>query len=368
MHKIIVSTIEAVVLTICEATAASFIESNTPVKTYKIIEDTTVCFTSCDSIRICGTLTLPKKCKNFPTVILLSGSGKQNRDGKMAGHMVFRDIAEYLTTHGIAVLRTDDRGTGKTNGTYEYATTADFATDALAAVDYLKTRKEINAKRIGLIGHSEGAAAACIATAQSKDVAFVISLSGLLSDGLSSVISQNYDLVEASSMKERDKQRYHQIMALMARTAYDYADSDSLQTKIYERYDLWKSADTSRFKALWGEEQDTFRFPVWFYANDASRKWYRFFIRYNPADYMKHIHVPFFAINGDKDVMVNAELNLGTAKQLMAHNKYFKSQVFSGLNHLLLPCEKGTPEEYPSITVPISVDVLKAMNDFIHSL
>jgi pimeloyl-ACP methyl ester carboxylesterase len=198
-------------------------------------------------------------------------------------------------------------------------------------------------------------------------VAFVISLAGLLSDGLSSVISQNYDLVEASSMKERDKQRYHQIMALMARTAYDYADSDSLQTKIYERHDIWKSADNSRFKALWGDEQDTFRFPVWFYANDASRKWYRFFIRYNPADYMKHISVPFLAINGEKDAMVNAKLNLGTAQKLMEHNPHFQTLLLPGLNHLLLPCEKGTPDEYRSIKAPLSSEVLKAVEEFILS-
>ena len=366
MNKFVVRIIATVALFRIEAAVASV--SNSPdERLYTVVEDTSVVFTSCDSIRICGTLTTPKKCKNTPAVILISGSGKQNRDGDMAGHSMFRDIAHHLSARGIAVLRMDDRGTGQSTGHYEYATTADFAADALAAFEYLKNKKGINKERIGLLGHSEGAAAACIVAAQNKEVAFVISLAGLLSDGLSSVISQNYDLVEASSMKERDKQRYHQIMALMARTAYDYADSDSLQTKIYERHDIWKSADTSRFKALWGDEQDTFRFPVWFYANDASRKWYRFFIRYNPADYMKHISVPFFAINGDKDVMVNAELNLGTAKQLMAHNKYFKSQVFSGLNHLLLPCEKGTPEEYPSITVPISVDVLKAMNDFILS-
>lgn len=369
MHKIIVSMMVAAALFVYgEAAAASFTQKSVEDKTYKIVEDTTVCFTSCDSIRICGTLTTPKKCKDFPTVILLSGSGRQNRDGLMAGHPMFRDIANHLTAHGIAVLRTDDRGTAATNGTYECATTADFAADALAAVEYLKTRKGINPKRIGLLGHSEGAAAACIATAQSKDVAFVISLSGLLSDGLSSVIRQNYDLVEASAMKPADKIRYHSIMALMASTAHEYAESDSVQSKIFERYAMWKKADYAQFKTFNPEGQDMFRFATWFYANEVARPWYRFFIRYNPADYMPHINVPFFAINGDKDVMVNAELNLGTAQRLMTHNKGFKSEVFSGLNHLMLPCEKGTPEEYPTISAPFSADVLKAITEWIKTL
>ena len=366
MNKFVVRIIATVALFRIEAAVAS-VSSSSEERLYTVVEDTSVVFTSCDSIRICGTLTTPKKCKNFPTVILISGSGKQNRDGDMAGHSMFRDIAHHLSARGIAVLRMDDRGTGQSTGHYEYATTADFAADALAAFEYLKDKKGINKERIGLLGHSEGAAAACIVAAQNKEVAFVISLAGLLSDGLSSVISQNYDLVEASSMKERDKQRYHQIMALMARTAYDYADSDSLQTKIYERHDIWKSADNSRFKALWGDEQDTFRFPVWFYANDASRKWYRFFIRYNPADYMKHISVPFLAINGEKDAMVNAKLNLGTAQKLMEHNPHFQTLLLPGLNHLLLPCEKGTPDEYRSIKAPLSSEVLKAVEEFILS-
>lgn len=170
-----------------------------------------VSFAGTDTLRYGGTLTLPEGQEESVAVVILSGTNPQNRDGDMAGHKVFREIAEYLSAHGIAVLRVDDRGVGGTNGDYSKATTFDFATDAMAAVEYLKTRKEIKRDGIGLLGHSEGGAAACIAASRCKDVSFIISAAGLMSDGLSAVIRQNYDIVHAAPIPDYDKARYDEI-------------------------------------------------------------------------------------------------------------------------------------------------------------
>ena len=123
-------------------------------------------------------MSLPTKEGVFPAVILITGSGAQNRDEELLGHKPFLVIADYLTKNGIAVLRFDDRGTAMSKGNYVTATTLDFATDVEAAVLYLLTRKEIDQNKIGLIGHSEGGIIAPMVAAKSKKVSFIILLAG----------------------------------------------------------------------------------------------------------------------------------------------------------------------------------------------
>ncbi len=129
-----------------------------------------------DDIILAGTLTLPRKTEKFPAVIFITGNGPENRNEEVFGHKPFLVISDYLTRHGIATLRFDDRGTGKSTGDYRKATTLDFVKDVEAAVEYLKTRKEIDKEQIGLIGHSEGGIIATIVASKSKDVSFIVLL------------------------------------------------------------------------------------------------------------------------------------------------------------------------------------------------
>lgn len=323
--------------------------------------DSTITYVSQDSITLAATLTMPSNMKkDLPAVVIMSGTGKQDRDGTMAGHKLFRDIAFYLSSHGIAVLRTDDRGVGGSTGDYNYATTADFADDAIAAVQYLKTVKGINRKKIGLIGHSEGGASISIAASKCKDVSFLISLAGLMTDGLSSVIQQNKDIVASSPLPEEDKPRYDEINDIMFHTAYDYAESDTLDSVLWHRYEEWKLKDTERWKANHTEDQfDRFRFSIYMYAMTATSPWYRFFIRYNPADYLSKVNIPVLAINGEKDIMVNCEQNLNNVKRYLSHNKYVTTLSYPNINHLLLPCERGTQDEYASIKEDVPIYILE---------
>lgn len=326
-----------------------------------------VSFAGEDTLHYGGTLTLPIGQEKPAAVIILSGTNPQNRDGEMAGHKVFKEIAEYLSTRGIAVLRTDDRGVGDTNGDYDKATTFDFATDAVAAVEYLKTRKDIRHDKIGLLGHSEGGAVACIAASRCKDVAFLISAAGLMTDGLSSVIRQNIDIVHAAPIPDYDKSRYDEINGIMFPIVYQYAEADSLvlANRMQEAYDKWKPRSDSIFKSRNAGEYDHFRFPIYRYILQATTPWYRFFIRYNPADYLSKVNIPVLAVNGTKDIMVNCEQNLENVKRYLAHNKDVTTVAIEGVNHLLLPCETGTQDEYAGIKSSVSPELLDVIYQWI---
>lgn len=317
-----------------------------------------------DTITFAGTLSVPAGVSNPPAVVILSGTGQQNRDGEMSGHKMFADIADYLSRRGIAVLRFDDRGTGSSTGNYEMATTKDFAGDGLAAINYLKTRDDIDPERLGFIGHSEGGAAMSIAASMSADVKFMVSLAGLCTDGLHALLRQNEDLVASYNLPEHDVKRYNYINELMFRVAYKHADNDSLPDRLQEAYDRWAAVDSIYFSTL-GVEFDHFRYPIYMYKIQASGPWYRFHVRYNPADYLKNVHIPVLALNGSKDKFVNSTLNLAGWKENMPEGADVTVKELEGLNHLFLPCETGLAEEYRDITAPLSPEMLSIMCDWI---
>ncbi|WP_442591434.1 alpha/beta hydrolase family protein [Pedobacter sp. AW31-3R] len=329
--------------------------------------ETTVSFKSQDdTITFAGALTLPKGKTNIPAVVIVSGSYKQDRDGMMAGHPLFKDIADYLSSNGIAVLRLDDRGTGKTTGVYETATTADFGDDALKAIQYLKGIKEINPFKIGLLGHSEGGAASAIAAAKSKDVAFIVSVAGLATSGYNSLIQQNEDLVNNSQLTEVDKKRSNEINGMMFKIAFKYADSDSLENKLNTTYNDWKVKDDAYFKTL-NIEFDHFRFPIYSYVNYAIGPWYRYFVKFDAAKTIGQVKVPILALNGDKDLMVSGQSNLDNWKNYAAAggNNKVETHLLPGLNHLFLPCVTCTPQEYSTIKAGFSPEALSLIRNWI---
>ena len=174
-------------------------------------------------INLAGTLTLPKKDGVFPVVILISGSGPQNRDEELLGHKPFLVLSDYLTKNGIAVLRFDDRGTALSKGDFKTATSADFATDVEAGIDYLKTRKEINKKKIGLIGHSEGGLIAPMVASKSKDVSFIVLLAGTGIKGDKLLLLQQKLIGKASGISDDDLQKSE----LINRKAFDIVNKSN---------------------------------------------------------------------------------------------------------------------------------------------
>ncbi|WP_432328264.1 alpha/beta hydrolase family protein [Mucilaginibacter sp. P25] len=313
-----------------------------------------------------ATITIPNGGRRHTAVVIVSGTGAQDRDGTMAGHKLFADIADYLTRKGILVLRVDDRGVGKSDGNYAKSTTGDFAADVLEAFHYLQTRPEVNPQHVGLIGHSEGGMSMAIAASKEPKVAFLISLAGLCMDGYDALITQNRDLVNAAPISTDEKNRYYQINEIMFKTARQYADSTNMDKVLNARYAEWKKGDDEWVKAH-NIQYDHFRFPIWSYVNQATSPWYRFFIKYDPAPLLIKVNIPILAMNGDKDLMVACKENLANWKKLPAagQDKDVTTIVLPGHNHLFLPCQTCTLQEYASIKSPFSPEALKIMGMWI---
>ncbi|MCD0490391.1 alpha/beta hydrolase [Pedobacter sp. MC2016-14] len=315
------------------------------------------------TINFGGTLTTPVKNNTHIAIVIVSGTGKQDRDGKMSGHLWFANLADYFGHKGISVLRLDDRGVGQTTGAYENSTTADFAADALEAVAYLKSRNDLGLKKIGLLGHSEGGAGISIAAAQSKDVAFLISLAGLATSGVDAQIIQNLEGVAALDMPEYNKKRFNEINEIMFRTAFKYADSANMDAKLKEAHAAWKKRDSIAVKAL-NLKSDRFGFPIYLYALNAVTPWYRYFIKYDPENYLPKVKIPILAINGSSDSWVKPGPNLANWKALplKGGNKKVTVVEIPGLNHLLQHCVTCLPQEYATIKEDIAPEVLSTLD------
>ena len=285
-----------------------------------------VCCAS-DSLMLCGTLTYPDSIGKFPAVIIISGTGMQDRDGTFANHRPFYEIANYLTQLGFAVLRMDDRGVGESEGNYEEATTRDFANDVSSEIELLKSKSMIDTTRIGLIGHSEGGAVAFMLAAESPDVSFVVSLAGLAIDGYQSLILQNRALLEASSSMEQSLvEAYMNLYTLMFKAVKDTPLDIDVEPVLRTTFQSWfEKQPDDKLKAMdmvHGHDQ----MFLSRYLRIAKRDWYRQMINYNPDLYLNKITIPVLALNGDKDLMVTPTENLSSIENGLekAGNKNYK--------------------------------------------
>lgn len=301
------------------------------------------------NVTLAGTLSLPKKEGNFPVVILITGSSAQNRDEEGLGHKPFLVLSDYLTKNGIAVLRFDDRGVAESTGDFAKATTFDFAKDVQAGVEYLKTRKEINKKKIGLIGHSEGGLIANIVAGNSKDIDFVVLLAspGLSGDKL--LLLQKELIERQSGIPEGEIQKEQGIF----RGAYDIVLAFS------KFDDTFKSTINSYFKSKYaGSENDG---KVKYYSSLINNFWLYNFIKIDPASILEKVKCPVLALNGSKDLQVPAAVNLEAIKSnlIKAGNKKVTTKILPDMNHLFQECKTGSPDEYQKIEQtfsPIALD------------
>lgn len=317
-----------------------------------------------DSITLAGTFTYPTGKAKFPVVILISGSGAQNRDEELMGHKPFLVLSDYLTRNGIAVLRYDDRGSFASTGNFAASTSADFARDVEAAIQYLKTRKEINAKKIGLIGHSEGGLIAPMVASRSKDVAYIVMMAGPGISGAEILLRQQELIGRANGIKEED------IAETKATNSSIYKFIDEI-----ENTDSLRNALTSFVKT---EMQKKTKLPSEKAAQEMAENqiaqimspWMLYFMRYNPAPTLEKVKCPVLAINGSKDLQVPAEINLQTIEKSLkkAGNKKYVVKELTGLNHLFQECKTGSPNEYAEIEQTISPLALETMLKWIKGL
>ncbi len=304
-------------------------------------------------VRLAGTFSAPRGAGPFPAVVLVSGTGHNTHDEDVYGHKVFLVLADALSRRGVAVLRYDKRGVGGSNGDYDQATTADFASDARAAVDWLKTQAKVDRAHIGVLGHSEGGVIAPMVAAQDADVAFVVIIAGPALRGDRLFVLQS---------------------ALTAR-AYGAPEDYVSRRKVFDEklYAAVTTAPTpgealARARTITGQglaeklidPQEAASLPA-----DTTNPWMRYFLAYDPAPTLRRLTTPILALDGSLDLQVPARENLAVLREALKNNKDATVLELPGLNHLLQDATTGSPAEYDGIEETMAPAALKIITDWV---
>jgi hypothetical protein len=326
-----------------------------PVKPYPYREEELTFTNEKAKVSLAGTLTLPSGPGPFPAAILIGDSGRQDRDESIAGHRPFLVLADHLTRKGLAVLRFDKRSIGKSTGNYDQATTDDFAGDVEAALAYVKSRKEIDLRKIGLIGHSEGAIIAPLVATRSKDVAWIVLLAGSGLKGEDLLLLQTETSLRTAGVTDGE------IFRTVAFNKQSYAlvrqqkDPTALEAKLN---DLIQSTSTGAAMPA-GALQSQVRLLV--------SPWFRSFLDYDPIPALQKTACPVLALNGEKDLQVPPKENLSKIKKALEDggNKDFQTTELPGLNHLFQHGPTGSPTEYGAIEETMAPEALNAISDWV---
>ena len=294
-----------------------------------------------------ATLTLPEGKGPFPAAILVSGSGPQDRDETLMGHKPFWVLADHLTKAGIAVLRFDDRGTSQSGGVFEGTTIDGFSTDVASAFAYLESREDIDANKIGVVGHSEGGMTAPLFAAKKPNVAFMVLLAGLGVDGKTLWAEQQRDIARAYGSSNADE--IYTVMNDFAQQIIDGAEPQQL-------LQLLRSAGFDKSTASR-------------YINLMANEWGRSFLTYQPASVLSALTMPVLAINGAKDLQVSADSNISAMQRIFAAsgNRNVTLKVLPGQNHLFQQADSGLPDEYARISQTIAPVTLNLISNWINT-
>ncbi|HKT87087.1 MAG TPA: alpha/beta fold hydrolase [Candidatus Sulfotelmatobacter sp.] len=321
-----------------------------PTKPYPYREEEVSYHNNVQDVTLAATLTIPQGKGPFPGVVLITGSGPQDRDESLMGHKPFLILSDYLTRHGMVVLRADDRGTAKSTGNFGTATTADFATDTEAGINFLKTRPEVNPHKIGLIGHSEGGIIAPMIAARNKDVAFIVMMAGTGVPG-DQVIAAQSEAIEIANGKtpeeaRKDTEKDREIIALVETEK----DPAVMEKKVRE-----KLAGTVPEAQIGAEIQR------------ATSPWARYFLTYDPAIALRKVTCPVLVLNGSLDKQVLPDQNLPPIRKALqeAGNKHVEIDELPGLNHLFQTAKTGSPSEYAQIEETMSPVALEKISIWI---
>ena len=326
-----------------------------PVKPYPYKEEEITFPNGKAKISLAGTLTLPRGPGPFPAVILLSGSGPHDRDESLVGHRPFLVLADHLTRKGIAVLRFDKRGIGKSTGDYASATTEDFAGDAEAALAYLNTRKEIDPKKIGLLGHSEGGLIAPMVATHSQTIAWIVLLAGPGLKGEDVLLLQSELILRAAGVNEGEVARTLAFNKQTYALVRQEKDPAALEAKLNE---LVQSTSTGAALPP-AAVQAQVRMLV--------SPWFRYYLDYDPLPALQKTMCPVLALNGEKDLQVSSKENLAKIQKALhdGGNHDFQTTELPGLNHLFQHGPTGSPTEYGGIEETMAPEALNAVSDWV---
>jgi len=318
-------------------------------------------------VTLAGTLTLPESASPYPAVVLISGSGPQNRDEELFGFKIFRVIADHLTRRGIAVLRYDDRGVGGSSAGTSQDTTETFAGDVLAGVNYLKGRSEIDPKRIGLLGHSEGGIIAPLVATQSPDVAFVILMSGPGLTGRQIIMEQQKLILKADGSSDAVIAQKSALQNRVIEAALTGKGWDEVKAELRKEFKAAaESAPASQREAM-GDVDKWVETMVKSQTGAMQGAWMKFFLTYDPAPTLEQVRVPVLALFGGKDLQVPAEVNRDAILKALERggNHDFASRLFPEANHLYQNAQTGSPSEYATLKPEFTPGFLDAISEWV---
>jgi fermentation-respiration switch protein FrsA (DUF1100 family) len=312
-----------------------------------------------DHVKLAGTLTFPKSQGPFPAVLLIAGSGPQDRNGTVFGHKPFWVLADHLTRKGIAVLRFDERGVGASTGDNSRLTTPDLAQDVLAGVEYLKTRDKIDGKQIGLVGHSEGGIIAPMVAAQCAHIRFVVMMAGTGLTGEQILFMQGALIQEANGASkeaiETNRLQQEQIFQVLKEETDENTMADRIRAILLTHVPNSAQHREAAIKQI-----------------DAQLKqllspWFRFFLTHDPRADLTKVRCPVLAINGELDLQVPPQENLSAIEQALKSggNRDVTVRELSQLNHLFQTARTGSVSEYAKIEETLSPLALETITEWI---
>ena len=316
-------------------------------------------------ITLAGTLTRPEAGKPFGAVVLLQGSGPVNRDEEAFGWKPFRVLADHLTRSGLAVLRFDSRGVGGSGGTLYQYDLRDVASDALAAVRYLKSREDIDHRRIGLFGHSQGGIVAPLCASQSDEVSFIISLSGTGLPGDMIFFAQQKAVSRAEGAMEVEWQEDLGSLRKFVGLIRSRAERTDLEPVVRAMISRQIDRQTRGMGSAIEKKASELESKVDCILSGYNTPWFRSFLDYDPRPALAKVKCPVLLVFGELDLQVSAEENRQAMVQALlqkSHND-FSIKTFPGANHLFQTAVTGSPAEYERLRkefVPGFLDFISA--------
>ena len=317
---------------------------------------------SVPGVRLAGTILTPPGAGPFPAVVFVTGSGPQNRNEELLGHKPFLVIADYLARHGIASLRYDDRGVAASTGKFAASTSADFADDAQAAVEFLRKQPGVAAGRVGIIGHSEGGLIAPMVAARDSNVAFIVLLAGPGLPGDSILLMQAAMIAKANgtpqAMIDTSLEVNTRLFAAV-KGARDSADAAARVNAVADRMAA----------SLPVTQQAQARTQLENVKAQVLAPWMQYFLKYDPRTSLRQVRVPVLALDGSLDLQVPPKEDLAAIDTALkgAGNRNYEIKELPGLNHLFQPAKTGSPNEYATIEETFSPTALEIIADWINT-
>lgn len=323
-----------------------------------------VCFENKkEDIRLAGTLTLPSEKGKWPVVVLISGSGPQDRNEEIMGHKPFLVIADYLTKNGVGVLRFDDRGTAESGGDFDTATSENFANDVEAAVEYLRSRKDVKKRKIGLMGHSEGGIIAPMVAARNKKVSYIVLLAGTGVRGDELLMQQTEAIALASGLTAEMVKSTAQLNRALYDIVLRADESESWKEELKQFFEQSENEHPSLKEYNKEQREQLYQTSL----QQLGTPWMQYFIKHDPAPVLQKVKCPVLAINGSLDLQVLAKENLAAIESALqaGKNRKYKIVELEGLNHLFQEAETGLPAEYGKIEQTFSPKALEVILEWL---